>query len=151
MDWAAEGAGTRCWGHSEAGRAEPPPRPGPVQGPATPTFPLLLSPARHLRAAPLPELLPAPIARHGGVTSSPSALAAPAPARSLRLHSPPFPSTEAALSAAILGRENNPAPHSPVEAARKLEPTRSEIAAGWGRSGQWQRGGAGAEDRKSVV
>lgn len=135
-------AGTRRWGHSEAGRAETPSPPRHRAGARDADLPQLLSPARHLRAAPLPELLPAPVARHGGVTSSPCGPAAPA--RSLRLHSPPFPSTQAPLSAAILGQENNPAPHSPPGAAPKFEPTRSEIAAGCLRPGQWQRGGGRA-------
>lgn len=142
MGWAARGAGTRCWGHSEAGRAETPTLARLRAGARNTDLPQLLSPARHLRAAPLPELLPAPVARHGGVTSSPSALAAPA--HFLRLHSPPFPSTEAPLSAAIFGQENNPAPYSPPEAARKFKPTRSEIAAGWFGPGQSLRGHAGA-------
>lgn len=106
--------------------------------------PQLLSPARHFRAAPLPELLPGPVARHGGRHLIPLPAARPAaPARSLRLHSPPFPSTGTRQSAAILAPGNNAAPYSTLKVARRFQPTRSESPAGWVRLGQSQSGSVG--------
>lgn len=71
----------------------------------------------------------------------PSRLAAPTHA--LRVHSPQFPSPETGLSAAILGPENNGAPHSPPEETWRIQPTRSENTAGWVGPAQWQRGSGG--------
>lgn len=119
-------------------------------GRAAPAGPAPSRRPRH-RPAPAPLTCPAPSRRSASRTAScpPRSpwrrhlIPLAAPARSLRLHSPPFLSTEAPLSAAILGQANNPAPYSPLEEARRFEPVRSELAAEWVRPGQWQRGDAG--------
>lgn len=49
-----------------SGRRDGPAAAGQSLRPRAPAFLRALSPARHLRAAPLPELLPARVARHGG-------------------------------------------------------------------------------------
>lgn len=124
-------------GRARARRAEPPPA-----GPGLPAGPLTCpAPSRRSasRTASCPRRSPWRPSPHPPPRRRGTARRA-APTRSLRLHSPPFPRTGTGLSAAILGPGNNPAPHSPPEAAQRLRPTRSESAAGWVRLGQSQRG-----------
>lgn len=135
---APSGAGSQ---RSPAGRAALPARHRP--GPAAPTFrgrshlPGTFAPLRFQNCFLPPSLAMA-------ASPHPRRRWRPRP-RSLRLHSPPLPPAGAALSAAILARPNNAAPHSAPGAAREFGPIRSEVAGGRGGAGQWRRGAARAK------